>query len=234
MDDTPAPQPVDAPPPELTALLEARDQDTQDSAWAGFVATYSLRIMQATRAVHSRHDVSPYDAMMDRYTYALEQLREDGFRRLRSFVADGRAKFTTWLTVVVRRLCLDHHRHRYGRAREQDEPGETDAAARATRRRLADLVGEGIDLNRMGSGRHDPEARLRAADLSEALARALSQLSPRDRLLLAMRFEDDLSARQIAEVMGFPTPFHVYRRVNALLASLRNNLADRGIDDPVP
>lgn len=59
---------------------------------------------------------------MDRYAHVLDKLQVDDFRRLRTFVADGRGKFTTWLTVVVRRICLDHHRQRYGRVRERGRP----------------------------------------------------------------------------------------------------------------
>ena len=32
---------------------------------------------------------------MDRYAFSIERLREQNFRRLRTFAADGRGKFTT-------------------------------------------------------------------------------------------------------------------------------------------
>jgi hypothetical protein len=49
-----------------------------------------------------------------------------------------------------------------------------------------------------------------------------------------MRFEDQRSAAEIARAMGFPTPFHVYRRLNKLLGELRATLEARGIDGPAP
>ena len=95
-------QPPSTLPPELTALFAARDPAEQARAWSAFLKTHSRVMMHAARVLGS-----DYDAMMDRYTFALEQLRQDDFRRLRAYVADGRGKFTTWLTVVVRRLALD-------------------------------------------------------------------------------------------------------------------------------
>ena len=74
---------------------------------------------------------------MDGYAHVLERLREHDCRRLRGYAPDGRTKFTTWLVVVARRLCLDFHRHRYGRS---DDPAPDAAVARAARRRLVNLV----------------------------------------------------------------------------------------------
>jgi len=58
---------------------------------------------------------------MDRYAFVLDRLRARNFRRLRRFQPRGSARFTTWLVLVSRRLCLDH-------------------------RRLADLMGERGDV----------------------------------------------------------------------------------------
>ena len=79
-----------------------------------------------------------------------------------------------------------------------------------------------------------PDEAIRQGELQQAVSDALASLAPRDRLVLAMRFEDDLSAREIAEVVGFPTPFHVYRRINKVLDTLRESLAGRGVEDPQP
>ena len=58
----------------------------------------------------------------------------------------------------------------------------------------------------------------------------MSDLTPRERLLLALRFEDELSASRIASVLELPTPFHVYRYLNAVLSRLRAALVQRGLD----
>ena len=46
----------------------------------------------------------------------------------------------------------------------------------------------------------------------------------RDRLLLALRYDDDRGAREIANLLRLPTAFHVYRRLNHLHDVLRRTL----------
>jgi RNA polymerase sigma factor (sigma-70 family) len=218
-------------PPELARLLAAHEPTAREAAWADFARIHTRLLMHVARSVG--HD---YDAAMDAYAVLLEGLEEDDYRRLRAFAADGRSKFTTWLVVVARRLCLDHVRHRYGRPSEQD-PGVADAAAREARnarRRLVDLVAEAVDPNFLAASDATPDVELRARQLGEALAGVLQALPASDRLLLALRFEEDLSAREIAAMVGLPTPFHVYRRLNALLDDLRLRLRQRGVEDATP
>jgi DNA-directed RNA polymerase specialized sigma subunit len=52
--------------------------------------------------------------------------------------------------------------------------------------------------------------------------------------LLKLRFEDDLPVAEIAENLGLPTRFHVYRRLSSVLEKLRLELRRSGITDPVP
>jgi len=167
---------------------------------------------------------------MDGYAYVLEKLREDDFRRLRVFAAGGRAKFTTWLVVVTRRLVLDHLRTRYGRNRgaEFEESKERLEA----RRRLADLISETTEIDDVSDPETgDPGRALRTDQRRRALAEALGELEPQDQMLLNLRFVDQLPGREIAEIMGLPSPFHAYRRLKTVLASLRRGLESRGIDD---
>jgi RNA polymerase sigma factor (sigma-70 family) len=165
---------------------------------------------------------------MDGYTYIIEALRSDDYRRLRAYSEDGRGKFTTWLVVVARRLCLDFHRRRYGRAREV---GQESRELRAARRRLVDLVTEEIDTtNPLASG-SDPAMELHARTQTAAVEETVRGLPGRDRLLLALRFEEDLPAPEIARIMGYATPFHVYRRLKVVLAELRAALRRRGVDE---
>lgn len=213
---------ADAHPPELARLLTASDPPTRDAAWAAFVTTHSRLLLHTARSLNHDHD-----AAMDGYAYVLEALRSDDYRRLRAYAADGRGKFSTWLVVVARRLCLDFHRKRYGRAREV---GPESREQRAARRRLVDLVADEIDPADVSRSGSDPALELHQRDRTAALAETLGALPARDRLLLALRFEEDLSAREIAQLMGFATPFHVYRRLNALLRELRQVLQRRGVD----
>ncbi len=214
-------------PQDLKALLAAPDATSKQRAWSKFLDTHSRLILHTAKSLGSG-----YDPIMDRYAYVIEQLRCDDFRRLRRFAEGGKGSFTTWLMVVVRRLCLDHHRERYGRARGTGNPS---AANRMVRKRLVDLLAEELDVAQLGNpAGTNPETELRAKELASAFSAVMSELEPRDRLLLTLRFEDDLSAREIADVMDFKTLFHVYRRIDTVLAEVRHALERRGVDDTAP
>jgi RNA polymerase sigma factor (sigma-70 family) len=78
------------------------------------------------------------------------------------------------------------------------------------------------------------DRRLREEEMKNVLSQALESLVPRDRLLLSLKYEDEMSGRQIAQIMGYESPFHVYRRLKVVLASLKEDLVKRGIDGSRP
>jgi len=215
-------------PQVLARLLEAADDSARDSAWKAFLAEYSRLLIYVTRRT-----TPDYDSSMDAYAFVLEKLREHDARRLRGYASDGRGKFTTWLVVVSRRLCLDHHRQRYGRTglAESDE----DISARAARRRLVDLATSDVDnVLAAHATDDDPDSELRRGELERALDVAVTELPAPDRLLLRLRFHDGLSGAEIASLLHFASPFHVYRRLNHLLSGLRQRLGRLGVHSSVP
>lgn len=168
---------------------------------------------------------------MDAYTDLLRCLSQDDYPRLRQFREDAGAQFTTWLVVVSRRLCVDFLRQRYGRTPTVSSKGPE----HAMRRRLEDLLAVEIgDRTDLPEPRPGPEETLRQRDLHRALAAALAQLPPAHRLLLSLRFEDDLPVREIATLLHYPTRFHVHRTLNAVLADLRRRLVAGGVDGATP
>jgi len=215
---------ADALPSELVGLLNAPDPAAREAAWDRLVDRHSRLLLHVARRFGRDHD-----AAMDDYAYILEQLREDGFRRLRGYADDGRSKFTTWLVVVARRLCLDHQRVRYGRY-SNGKVADRAEAARVARRRLVDLLVENVDPADLVAPAEDPHEALEARQRSEAISAAVATLEPGDRLLVKLRFEDGLGAREIAQVMGLPTPFHVYRRLNTVFENLRAALRRGGVE----
>lgn len=213
---------ADTLPPSLASLLAATGAK-RDEAWNAFLEVYSERILKVARSLPGDDD-----AVMDRYLFVLEDLMGEDFRRLRVYAPHPGARFSTWLSIVVRRLCLDHHRKKYGRV---PGPGRNPADDPAKRRRLVDLVGSEFALSHLTTPRSDdPDLRLERVETRDALATALASRSPRDRLLLALRFEEELTAKEIAGFMRFPTVFHVYRRLNKVLAQLRRELEQRGVE----
>lgn len=212
MRDTRGPDLPRSNPTTLRHLLEAADGPDCERAWGEFLDAYSRLILYVARKVPRDHD-----RVMDRYAFVIEHLREKRCRRLRAFAVEGRGKFTTWLVVVVRRLCLDHDRRQLGRVPK----GPPDAVVP---RRLIELAFDPEVLEQVPDGAPLQDEELERRQTLEQLHAAVERLSPGDRLLLTLRHEDNRSAREIASLMSLPTPFHVYRRLTRVHASLREAL----------
>jgi len=201
-------------PSQVRRLLEAAEGPTQEQAWTEFLESYSRLILYVARQTPGE-----YDIIMDRYAFVVERLREQSYRRLRTYAADGRGKFTTWLVVVTRRLCVDHNRLKHGRP---PSPGTRNPVSP---RRLVDLVLLDPEvLARLPDGRPSAEDQLDRKQVLERLEAAVGTLAPMDQLLVTLRYEDARSAREIASLMSLPTPFHVYRRLTRIHESLRQAL----------
>lgn len=86
-----------------------------DAAWDRFIERYR-RLIFAT----IRHFLSDNDDVMDAFAHVCEGMRADDLRRLRVYAAEPvhRARFSTWLVVVVRNLVIDWIRSREGRPRQ--------------------------------------------------------------------------------------------------------------------
>lgn len=208
-------------PAPLIQLLRA-PADRRERHWTALLDRYSDLILFAIRKTESDRD-----AIADAYAFVLEKLREKDFRRLRSFDPAGTGKFSTWLVVVVRRLAIDHRRSRHGRPRAEPD-GRPDP--RAGLERLASVVDDVTSLPDPRAT--DPEEAAQRAETLQALEQCFRALPPGEQLLLTLRFQDDLSVREVAETMGLPTVFHVYRRLRKALDRLREALVARGIEEP--
>ena len=208
-------------PVSLQLLSEAADNSARDAAWAEFLAQYSKLILHVARSISGGHD-----NVMDRYLYILEALKRDNYRRLRSYSESGRGSFTTWLVAVSRRLCIDEYRARYGRA----SPAAASVEQR-DRRQLADLLSSEGALDSIEFSGTTPDAEVEAAEVRDALERALARIDVADRLMLRLRYEDGLSVPEIARLLSEASPFRVYRRIDSILAVLRKELTLAGIAD---
>ncbi len=138
-------------------------------------------------------DAEPFDLLMKTYgervfRLALRMLgnREDAediqqeafvraYRKLHTFRGD--ASFGAWIYTITARLCLSHRR---SAARRNQE-----------RRPLALLP----DTD------HDPQQRLDAADAAARVQQTVDKLSPPDRLLILLKYVEDLSHEEIATIL---------------------------------
>lgn len=211
-------------PPELLALTtSAEDPAGRETAWRAFLDTHSPLLIRAVQSQNRDHDRT-----MDRYTFVIERLRADDFRRLREYRTDGSTKFTTWLVVVAKRLAIDYTRRLYGRP-QSDAPDHRREEQRVVRRRLTDSLETDLDLGALYDDRADPEQMTLERERRDVLDAIVAELDSDDRLLLTLRFVDVSTARDIADVMGFPSQFHVYRELRRVSRLLRRALRDRGI-----
>lgn len=211
-------------PAALAKLLQAADQAGRARAWTEFLQQYSKLLLKVAHRASTT-----YDEAMDAYTFMLDQLRQDDHRRLRRFAADGRGRFTTWLVVVARRLCVDHHRRVHGRPQADPGSDQTRAIQQEARRNLVALIAGEADPDRLEDSRSSrPDAAVYEAERQQALTQAISTLDEADQLLLALRFEDDLPLGSIGPLVGLASRFQVHRRLKAVLARLRGELEKRG------
>lgn len=103
--------------------------------------------------------------------------------------------FYTWLYRIVTNVCLDQLRRR--NTRREDQAPESAAE-------LRDGV-TGMDFferqpeNRAGA---NPERNLIGKEIGKHIAHALSQLSPRERVVFEMKHYHGLKLRKIGELLG--------------------------------
>ena len=93
-------------------LLYRLNSSGAGAAWAEFLDSYSQLIINVAGQIEFEED-----RIEECFLYVCEKLHENNFKRLLSFNLKGAAKFRTWLTTVVFNLCVDWHRHEYGRVR---------------------------------------------------------------------------------------------------------------------
>lgn len=204
-------------PSDLAALFDGHEPAAQHAAWAGFLRRYHRLLLKVAGAFGG-----DYDDRMDRYRFMVEALAANDYRRLRQYQSRRHSSFAAWLTVVARRLCVDHDRSLVGRA---DRTARASREARRVRHGLLDLTGLDGDYEAIADDAPDPAGRLEREERRAAVERALTALPARDRLLIRLRFDDDLSVREIAKLMAFPSVFHVYRRLRLVLGALERELS---------
>ena len=99
---------------KLLSLLFTEDK-TSVKAWEEFLKRYSKLILKVCWKFEK-----DYDKVMQRYLYVCEKLIENDFKILKQYNTDFNEqapKFSTWLIVVTRNICIDYYRQQTGRRR---------------------------------------------------------------------------------------------------------------------
>ena len=95
-----------------TEWLPALLARAYDRAWDEFLDEYAALVLQIVHLFERDPD-----RVDDCFVFVCEQLKKNDLRRIRRFDENGSASFPTWLRAVVRNLCLDWRRSRFGRPR---------------------------------------------------------------------------------------------------------------------
>jgi len=147
----------------------------------------------AYRELAVRHERSVFNLILRivRDSAVAEELAQDAFvkafGRLRTY--DPQFKFRSWLLRIAHNTAIDHLRRRQV---ETVALGEPDGPGGDIGRVLADPSAE------------PPDRRLERAALARALDRTLDSLRPEYRQVIVLRYQEELSYEEIAEILELP------------------------------
>ena len=136
------------------------------------------------------------------------------YRNLGSFRFE--CSFYTWIYRIVTNLCLDHLRKR--QVRKEDAPVATDSDG--AEYSIIDQVAD----DRSGAS---PERDLMRRELGARIARALTRLTPRERMVFEMKHYQGLKLRTIGEALNTTeetaknTLFRATQKLRSALADMR-------------
>ena len=144
--------------------------------------------------------VRQYDGAVLRLAYHLtrseqdaQDIYQDAFLKAYRNIGNFRfeCSFYTWIYRIVTNLCLDLLRKR--QVRKEDSPVVADSEGGTY-----DLLDQVADL-RSGAS---PERDLMRRELGARIAKALTKLTPRERMVFELRHYQGLRLRNIGEMLG--------------------------------
>jgi len=176
----------------MTTALEDRPSRVDDASL--------IRAAQQGDAAAFEQLVYKYDRAVLRLTVHLTGSQEDGqdvYQEafLRAYVNLARFRFEcsfyTWIYRIASNLCLDHLRKRRFRSRELITTNSADGREREILEYIADE-----------SAGASPERSLIRRVLREHIARALNNLSPRERMVFELKHYHGLQLKTVAGILS--------------------------------
>jgi RNA polymerase sigma-70 factor (ECF subfamily) len=169
---------------EADLALAAACAAGDPAAWDRLVEAHAGQVTGAVRAALGRSGLRDGSLEDELVADTFATVAADGGRALRGF--QGKASLGTFLAVIATRVVGRALRRRGSEAR--------------ARRALAERTlrsGEGA-----AEGGNDASAQAEASERAAAVADALAELKPRDRLMLSLFYEEGKSYKEIAAVLG--------------------------------
>jgi len=124
--------------------------------------------------------------------------------------------FYTWIYRIVTNLCMDHLRKR--QVRKEDAPVATDAQGESY-----DVLAQVADDRAASNPEHDLISR----ELGSRIGKALSALSPRERMVFELKHYHGLKLRTVGEILQTTedtaknTLFRATQKLRGALADMR-------------
>ncbi|MFQ5649530.1 MAG: RNA polymerase sigma factor [bacterium] len=174
--------------------LVRRCQAGDKSAYGRLVEKY-MRRAYFTALGFTGHHESALDMSQEAFVRAYRAIKK----------MDAEKPFFTWYYQILRNLCLNLNRDRARRARPFSEIGEA-------------------RLRQMEDGAEDTAERVEQAEITEALWRAINRLQPHEREIILLKEFQELSYKEIAELLECP-PGTVMSRLYTARQALKSKLA---------
>ena len=158
-----------------------------------------IRAAQAGDQYAFEQLVQAYDQGVLRLAFNLLRSSEDAsdvyqeaflrvYKNLHTFRFD--CTFHTWLYRIVTNLCLDHLRKRKVRKEEPTSVETVDGPV------------DRMEIVTEDRAEGDPQRKLFSRQLNSRIRTALSELTPRERMVFEMRHYQGMRLRAIGEVLG--------------------------------
>jgi RNA polymerase sigma factor (sigma-70 family) len=168
------------------------------------------------RPLESMAGLPSLDRLVYRNLYVRGMAREECLQALRGQYPDLDDRRLAEINARLFKLLSPRQRWQVGvraaPAVSIDQNAETDSE------------GPGLQIAESGPG---PEDIAQDDQARAQLRSALASLSPQQRLLLRLRYEQNLTLEQVARLTGLADPFRAHRQIQAALKDLRRLLTGR-------
>ncbi|HED08370.1 MAG TPA: sigma-70 family RNA polymerase sigma factor [Ignavibacteria bacterium] len=243
----------------LGMLLDENEEHDVD--WKEFLRRFSNLILKVIWQLEKDKD-----EVMNKYLVVCTKLAENKFSILRKYIENHTQKspkFTTWLVVVVRNICIDEHRAMHGRKRfpkallalsELDRKvfelyfwkgySEEEIGNIINKNDKTILISESIALiekslkrsrdyiynnnSPVKTIRYDDEKlyaeyeeRNDSNESEKLLEKWLSELNETERLIIRLKFWEDLSVKEIAGILKTLSEQKIYSIIRKAFETLR-------------
>jgi RNA polymerase sigma-70 factor (ECF subfamily) len=180
---------------DLCLIVACEGGDQQ--AWSDLVAQFGATVRSAARSASSNEDAAEDLAQSIWAELHGLRVRDDGRSSGKLAYYSGRGSLGGWLRAVVGQLAVDQHR-KSSRLVQTEFDTDFDRLARESH--------QGEESFSATNAQQDPESALAdqraAGDVEAALAQALGELAPEDRLLVKLYYFDGLRLREAGVVLG--------------------------------